>query len=213
MIQCDRSWFRLGDMESQLTQPHGKHYPLADAHSTRSKLAFATVNPIPMFRRLVSADFKGDFEMSCGSRCFPLTILDDHSRYSLGIIACANQRRATVKDHFRSVFQNYGIPRAIYVDNGNPGGNSNGRTRHSQLSAWLMRQDIKVIHGQPHHPQGRGKIERFHRTLKLEVLQDRRLSDLVDAQSAFDPWRSIYNHERPHESLDLAAIKSAIDRL
>ena len=153
-------------------------------------------------------DFKGDFEMSCGSRCFPLTILDDHSRYSLGIIACANQRRATVKDHFRSVFQNYGIPRAIYVDNGNPWGNSNGRTRHSQLSAWLMRQDIKVIHGQPHHPQGRGKIERFHRTLKLEVLQDRRLSDLVDAQSAFDPWRSIYNHERPHESLDLAVPAS-----
>jgi len=148
-------------------------------------------------------DFKGDFEMTCGKRCFPLTILDDHSRYSLGIIACANQKRVTVKDHFRHVFQNYGIPRAIYVDNGNPWGVSCGRTRHTRLSVWLMRQDINVIHGQPYHPQGRGKIERFHRTLKLEVLQDRQLSDLVDAQSAFDPWRSIYNHERPHEALEL----------
>ena len=155
-------------------------------------------------------DFKGDFEMTCGKRCFPLTILDDHSRYSLGIIACANQQRVTVKDHFRSAFQNYGIPRAIYVDNGNPWGNSCGRTRHTQLSAWLMRQDIEVIHGQPHHPQGRGKIERFHRTLKLEVLQDRRLSDLADAQSAFDPWRSIYNHERPHEALDLAVPSESL---
>jgi len=149
-------------------------------------------------------DFKGDFEMTCGKRCYPLTILDDHSRYSLGIIACGNQKGVTVKAHFRSVFQTYGIPRAIYVDNGNPWGNTNGRTRHSQLSAWLMRQDIKVIHGQPYHPQGRGKIERFHRTLKLEVLQDRVLSDLASAQSAFDPWRSIYNHERPHEALELA---------
>jgi len=153
-------------------------------------------------------DFKGDFEMTCGKRCFPLTILDDHSRYSLGIIACANQQRVTVKEHFRSVFRNYVIPRAIYVDKGNPWGNTNGHTRHSQLSAWLMRQDIEVIHGQPNHPQGRGKIERFHRTLKTEVLQDRRLSSIADAQSAFDPWRSIYNHERPHESLDLAVPAS-----
>lgn len=166
--------------------------------------SFERANPNDLWQ----IDFKGDFEMTCGKRCFPLTILDDHSRYSLGIVACANQQRATVKEHFRSVFHHYGIPRAIYVDNGNPWGNSNGRTRHSQLSAWLMRQDIEVIHGQPNHPQGRGKIERFHRTLNVEVLQDRRLSSLVDAQSAFDPWRSIYNHERPHESLDLAVPSS-----
>lgn len=148
-------------------------------------------------------DFKGDFEMTCGSRCYPLTILDDHSRFSLGIIACGNQKRVTVKAHFRSVFSRYGIPRAIYVDNGNPWGTSGNRTRHSRLSAWLMRQDIEVIHGRPYHPQGRGKIERFHRTLKREVLQDRRLSNLAEAQSAFDPWRSIYNHQRPHQGIEM----------
>ena len=157
---------------------------------------------------LWQVDFKGDFEMTCGRRCFPLTILDDHSRYSLGIVACANQRRVTVQEHFRCVFGHYGIPRAIYVDNGNPWGNTNGRTKHSQFSAWLMRQDIEVIHGTPHHPEGRGKIERFHRTLKAEVLQDRCLSNLVDVQSVFDPWRSVYNHERPHESLALAVPSS-----
>ena len=109
-----------------------------------------------------------------------------------------------MKDHFVDVFQKHGIPRAIYVDNGNPWGNANGRSRHTRLSAWLMRHDIEVIHGRPYHPQGCGKIERFHRTLKLEVLQDRCLGNLSDAQQAFDPWRGIYNFERPHESLDLA---------
>ena len=147
-------------------------------------------------------DFKGDFEMACGTRCYPLTLLDDHSRFSLGIVACDNQKHVTVKDHFRRVFTRYGIPRAIYVDNGNPWGNSRGLTRHSRLSAWLMRQDIEVIHGRPYCPQGRGKIERFHRTLKREVLQDRRLGNLSQAQQAFDPWRTIYNHERPHQALD-----------
>lgn len=152
---------------------------------------------------LWQVDFKGDFEMTCGKRCYPLTILDDHSRYSLGIVACDTQKRATVTSHFRTVFLKYGIPRAIYVDNGNPWGNSRGPTRHSRFSTWLMRQDIEVIHGRPYHPQGRGKIERFHRTLNQEVLQGRRLANLEDAQKAFDPWRTVYNHQRPHHALEL----------
>ena len=148
-------------------------------------------------------DFKGDFPMSCGRRCYPLTLIDDHSRFSLGIYACGNQRRSTVQRHFREVFDRYGIPRAIYVDNGNPWGTSGSRTRHSRLSVWLMRQDIDVIHGRPYHPEGRGKIERFHRTLSQEVLQDRRIATLTEAQSIFDPWRSMYNQERPHHALGL----------
>lgn len=157
----------------------------------------------PFPNDLWQVDFKGDFSMSGGGRCYPLTLLDDCSRYSLGVLACDNQRGSTVKDHFREVFWRYGIPRAIYVDNGSPWGNSRDRTRHSRVSSWLMRQDIEVIHGRPYHPQGRGKIERFHRTLKLEVLQDRQLENLAGAQAAFDPWRTSYNHERPHESLEM----------
>lgn len=150
---------------------------------------------------LWQVDFKGDFKLSRGGRCYPLTLLDDCSRYSLGVFACTNQQGGTVKDHFRQVFLRYGIPQAIYVDNGNPWGTSRARTRHSRVSTWLMRHDIEVIHGRPYCPQGRGKIERFHRTLKLEVLQDRQLADVDQAQAAFDPWRHCYNHKRPHESL------------
>jgi len=149
-------------------------------------------------------DFKGDFKLSRGGRCYPLTLLDDHSRFSLGVIACDNQRGKTVQDHFRHVFFRYGIPRSIYVDNGNPWGTSRHRTRHSRVSVWLMRQDIQVIHGRPYHPQGRGKIERFHRTLKEEVLQDRQFENLEQTQAAFDPWREVYNQVRPHDALDLA---------
>lgn len=46
-------------------------------------------------------------------------------------------------------------------------------------------------------------MERFHRTLKRELLQEQSFADLAAAQSSFDPWRWMYNHERPHESLDL----------
>ena len=55
----------------------------------------------------------------------------------------------------------------------------------------------------PYHPQTLGKDERFHRTLKAEVLQRYELRDLLECQDRFDPWRDVYNCERPHESLDL----------
>ena len=157
---------------------------------------------------LWQVDFKGNFALTTGVACHPLTVLDDHSRYSLGILACDNQRRVTVMDHVRTVFQRYGIPKAIYVDNGNPWGTPFSDARHTRFSVWLMRHDIEVIHGKPYHPEGRGKLERFHRTFKLEVLQGRSFTSLANAQSAFDPWRSVYNHERPHEALDLGVPAS-----
>jgi len=148
-------------------------------------------------------DFKGEFPMTNGRKCYPLTILDDHSRYSLCIQACENQRRVTVRDQLREIFGRYGVPQAFYVDNGTPWGTSSRTSRHTKLSVWLLRQDIEVIHGKPYYPQGRGKLERFHRTLNCEVIQERDFADAASAQVAFDPWRTIYNYERPHEALSL----------
>jgi len=148
-------------------------------------------------------DFKGEFKTADGRYCYPLTILDDHSRYAMCIRACENQRRVTVRTHLIDVFDRYGTPRAIYVDNGNPWGTPHADARHTRLSAWLMRHEIRVIHGKPYYPQGRGKLERFHRTLKLELLQGRTIEDASSAQQVFTPWRSMYNHERPHDALDL----------
>ena len=63
-------------------------------------------------------------------------------------------------------------------------------------------------HGRPYHPQTQGKEERFHRTLKAEVLQGRTFADLGECQRRFDPWREVYNHRRPHEALGLAVPAS-----
>jgi transposase InsO family protein len=147
-------------------------------------------------------DFKGHFAMDQG-RCHPLTVLDDHSRYSLGIIACADQTDATVREHLTTLFRRYGLPEAMLADNGSPWGGS-GAQGYTAFEVWLLRLGIRLHHGRPYHPQTQGKDERFHRSLDVEVLQLRRLADLPICQTAFDTWRQIYNTERPHEALGLA---------
>jgi transposase InsO family protein len=146
-------------------------------------------------------DFKGHFALARG-RCHPLTALDDHSRYSLGLQACDNEQEKTVRERLTAIFRRYGLPLAMLMDNGSPWGDTAGG-RYTLLTVWLMRLAIMVIHGRPFHPQTQGKDERFHRSLKEEVLDRKSFADLEECQSAFDRWRHIYNFERPHEALGL----------
>lgn len=147
-------------------------------------------------------DFKGKFILQNKEFCYPLTILDDYSRFSLGIRSCANERFDTVFQHLFAIFSEYGLPNQINVDNGNPWGNSRLFT-HTQLTVWLMRLGIKVTHSRPKHPQTNGKIERFHRTLKKDVILRNIITDFSHAQKLFDEWRDIYNNERPHEAIGM----------
>ena len=147
-------------------------------------------------------DFKGHFPMTGGGSCHPLTVVDDHSRYAVCLKACANERAVTVKDCLRETFGRYGLPDAMLVDNGSPWGGGPGY-RWTRLGVWLLKLGVDVIHSKPYHPQTRGKNERFHRTLKAEVLTTRRFADLESLQQAFDAWRMLYNLERPHQGIDM----------
>lgn len=156
-------------------------------------------------------DFKG--HIAAGARrCHPLTVLDDHSRYALGIAACAGETLAEVQQQLSLLFRRYGLPQAILCDNGSPWGATGhvGRlaVQRTALEVWLMRLGVATLHGRPRHPQTQGKDERFHRTLDVEVLQGSQFADLAECQSAFNAWRPIYNEQRPHEALNLAVPAS-----
>jgi transposase InsO family protein len=146
-------------------------------------------------------DFKGWFGLRT-ERCHPLTVLDDHSRFALELGACADEQAVTVRARLEAVFRRHGLPRRILADNGAPWG-TGGLGAHSALGVWLMDLDIGLIHGRPYHPQTQGKDERFHRTLKLELLDRTVFADLGQAQAAFDAWREVYNTKRPHEAIGL----------
>ncbi len=147
-------------------------------------------------------DFKGQFQLGNGVWCYPLTVVDDHSRFAACIEAVDNQCTETVQAALERTFRTYGLPAAFYVDNGPPwGGNVPGQ--FTPLTVWLLKHDIAVIHAKPYCPQGRGKNERFHRSLKAEAITAKPLADISQAQRTFDYWRDIYNHQRPHQALDM----------
>ena len=176
---------------------HGKLEERAGEHPG-PHLRFEHVAP----NELWQMDFKGHFALAAG-RCHPLTVLDDHSRYAVGLAACADERDATVRERLVAAFRRYGLPLRMLMDNGAPWGDA-GDQPYTALTVWLLRLGVGVTHGRPFHPQTQGKDERFHRTLKAEVLNGRAFGDLADCQRAFDVWRRVYNHERPHQALGMA---------
>jgi transposase InsO family protein len=145
-------------------------------------------------------DFKGEFRMGDNNYCYPLTILDDHSRFSLKIAPRLSTANVVIPV-FLEVFREYGIPDSILSDNGAQfAGFKKGYT---QFEKWLMEQDILPIHGRIKHPQTQGKIERFHRTMKQELLNHVQIADIADAENKFVIWRDKYNTIRPHEALGM----------
>ena len=181
---------------TEILRRHGK-LDGPRAGETRGHIRFEHVEPNDLWQM----DFKGHFAMREG-RCHPLTVLDDHSRFALELGACANERRATVQGRLEDVFRRYGLPWRMLADNGPPWG-SVGPERHTMLTVWLLDLDIELCHGRPYHPQTQGKDERFHRTLKGELLDRASFVGIAEAQRAFDGWREIYNNQRPHEGIGL----------
>ena len=145
-------------------------------------------------------DFKGEFRMEDGRYCYPLDIIDDHSRFAIKIVPRLSTANAVIPA-FTEAFLEFGLPDSVLSDNGAQF--AGFRKGYTQFERWLMDLDILPIHGRIKHPQTQGKIERFHRTMKQELLNHTSITDIADAQSKFSEWRDKYNHIRPHEALGM----------
>jgi transposase InsO family protein len=182
---------------TEILRRHGKLDPMESRkHQPYQRFERGAPN------ELLQMDFKGDFALTEGGRCYPLTVLDDHSRFLVGLFACPNMRFKTVQQSLTSIFERHGLPEGMLMDNGDPwkGGY---HAPYSQTTVWLMRLGVRISHGRYYHPQTQGKDERLHRTLGAELLHGRDFATLAECQSLCDAWRYKYNHQRPHDALDL----------
>lgn len=182
---------------STITDILHRHGLIDEASSERAQAFIRFEHPEP--NDLWQMDFKGYFATFQGQRCYPLTVLDDHSRFNLVLQALPNEQYEGVYNSLIQAFRLYGLPWRMTMDNGNPWGNQFGG--YTRLTVWLMRLGIGVSHSRPYHPQTQGKDERFHRTLKAELLKGRVFRDMETCQAMFSAWRDCYNLQRPHEAL------------
>lgn len=121
-----------------------------------------------------------------GKYCF--AVIDDCSRYCLGLFALNNISTDIIKKLLDDVIKIHGKPREILTDNGNVFGL---RSKHSKFDRWCNRRGIKHIRTAIHSPTTTGKIERFFQTLANELKFCRNA----------EHFRMRYNDFRPHKSL------------
>jgi putative transposase len=149
---------------------------------------------------LWTVDFKGWWRSHDGDRCEPLTVRDAFSRFVL----CANLMPGTSTDHVRKVFERlfeqFGLPAAVQVDNGSPFASTRARGGLTTLSAWWVSLGIRLVRGRPSHPEDNGGHERMHFDLRFDV-QDKRAHSAKRQQHLLDAWVQDFNHVRPHEAL------------
>jgi putative transposase len=148
-----------------------------------------------------SADFTGHFKTGDGRYCYPLTITDGYSRFLLSGQALSSTSVAEAKPVFPRVFKEFGLPQRLRTDNGGPFA-TNTLARLSQLSAWWVRLGILPECSEPGKPHQNGRHERMQRTLKAETTRPPGAT-LRAQQQKFTHVREEFNHERPHEALDM----------
>lgn len=151
----------------------------------------------PEPNQLWQVDFKGYVEVA-RKKVYPLTVLDDHSRFLLALGCGEDVTMARAWNVLWNVFEEYGLPEEILCDNAF-GSSGMGV---SWFEARLMRLGVRATHGRAYHPQTQGKVERLHGTLEAEVFPRLDRADRAAFEAGLDRWRrEVYNAVRPHESL------------
>ena len=148
-------------------------------------------------------DAKGAYPVAPSGRCHPLSVLDDHSRFAVGLFALPSLATHPVQQALVQCFDRYGVPAAMLMDHGTPWWASASREGLTALSVFLLKQGIRLIFAAVRHPQTQGKVERFHRTLGERVRWHGLPTTLREFEARFAAFQREYNEVRPHEALGM----------
>ena len=148
------------------------------------------------------ADYKGEFMLGNRRYCYPLTITDFASRYLLACDALSTTQTTFAFAVFERAFKEFGLPLAIRTDNGVPFAAPTALYRLSKLEVWWLRLGIHIERIAPGHPQQNGRHERMHLTLKRAATKPA-AANVLQQQARFDAFIDEYNHERPHQALEM----------
>ncbi len=154
-------------------------------------------------------DVVGGFLLADGTAAKALTGVDDHSRFCVSARLMSRERTQFVCDGFSAALRIYGVPEQVLTDNGKVFTGKYAQPPVEVLFDRICRENgVEHLLTRPRTPTTTGKIERFHRTLRLEFDTRQVFGSLRIAQQALDEWVTYYNTARPHQSLADATPKS-----
>lgn len=151
---------------------------------------------------LAQMDFKGEYTLPRG-KCYPLSFIDDRSRYCHGLWALPGTGGEGVKQTLAGYFREHGVPLSILMDHGTPWYSTTNQHGLTWVSVWLLKQGVVLRYSGVGHPQTQGKVERFHQTLKARTRHRGAPTTMGEWEGWAMEFRHEYNHERPHESLGM----------
>lgn len=143
--------------------------------------------------------------MVAGRKTYLFAFIDDHSRAVMGHRFGFAEDTVRLAAALRPALAAKGVPESIYVDNGS-----------AFVDSWLLRAcaslGIKLVHSTPGRPQGRGKVERFFRTVREQFLielstpDSEPVTDLDRLNRLFTAWVETVYHVRVHSSTGVAPL-------
>jgi transposase InsO family protein len=151
---------------------------------------------------LAQMDFKGEYTLPA-EKCYPLSFIDDCSRYCHGLWPLPGIGGAGVKQTLEGYFRGHGVPRSILMDHGTPWYSTMNQHGLTWVAVWLLKQGVVLRYSGVGHPQTQGKVERFHQTLKARTRHRGAPTTMGEWERWAVEFRHEYNHERPHESLGM----------
>src|SRR5205814_7733484 len=143
------------------------------------------------------------YPLAHGGHCHGLSVVDDHSRFAVGLTALPALETGRVRAALTRSFEQYGVPAAMLMDHGTPWWSSKGPAGLTSLGVFLLQQGIRLLFSAVRHPQTQGKVERFHRTLAERLRWAGVPQTLAGFKASFDWFCHEYNHVRPHAALGL----------
>ncbi|WP_327584615.1 integrase core domain-containing protein [Nonomuraea sp. NBC_00507] len=156
-------------------------------------------------------DLVGGIYLADGRECKMLTGIDDHSRFVVIATVLAVPSGRAVAEAFVEAMRTYGVPAEVLTDNGKQFTGRFTKPRPAEVLFERVCQEngFTAKLTKPYSPTTTGKIERWHKTLRRELLDPSGpFADLPAAQAAIIAWVHAYNHQRPHQALDMATPAS-----
>jgi len=186
--------YRLADLQGLKRKPVGAS-GIQEAH------AFA----YNAFGEMWVADFLHGPKIRIGrqmKKTYLLAILDDATRFVVFAAFGWSEGTAALIDGLSMAIRRFGIPARFYSDNG-----SAFRSRH--LAHVAAKLGMHLPHTPAYRPQGRGKVERFFKTVRDQCLEGLKVESLEALQGAFTEWLHIYHH-RIHGGIDCSPMNKRL---